>query len=273
MKEFDNGKRLHYLENAVIIPTQIDPENRTFSGCVYDQSGHLVSTSQRTKSHVAWKPTDLDQLPDDTDIREIFDGKCIYLGHYSGHYGHFLLETLSRFWVFQENLDYDRLIFQPFIHNIPHPSVFSPAKACFECFNIKLNRVVFLKKTYRCKHLTIPNSLVEINNWANPEQLVIYKQITEYCRKTSLKTRGLLNCFFNSTFYRAFKHNRFYLSRRKLRSPHYIKNEDEIEKYFANLVSMLFIPRTLTLRSRLFYTTKLQFWLVFPGQYYTIRYL
>lgn len=41
MKEFDNGKRLHYMENAVIIPTQVDPENRTFSGCVYDQSGHL----------------------------------------------------------------------------------------------------------------------------------------------------------------------------------------------------------------------------------------
>lgn len=265
VEEFGHGKSLYYLENAVITPTEIDVENRTFSGAVYDQSGHLVSISQRTSAHVAWKPTDPDQLPDNTAGSEMLDGNCIYLGHYSGHYGHFLLETLSRFWVLQENIHYDRLIFQPFIHDIPHPSVFSPAKVCFECFNIKPKQVVVVKKMIRCKFLIVPSPLVEINNCANPEQAAIYKQIAKHCEEVSKNRSGFLNKFLNPSLHSALKHHRFYLSRKKLRSPHYIKNEDEVEKIFRKFGFDVIYPESLDFRDQVALYNKAEILAGFAG--------
>lgn len=248
--ELENGKHLYYLENALITPTKVNIENRTFSGCVYDRSGRLVSVAQRTKNHVAWKPTDPDQLPSDVDIHDVFEEKCIYLGHYSGHYGHFLLETLSRFWILQQNIDYDWLIFQPFIHDIPHPSTFSPARVSFESFNINPKKIVVARNPTRCKHLIVPNALVEINNFANPAQATVYKQIAEYCNKISQKRNNLLYKILNPTVHSAQKHHRLYLSRRKLKSSHYIKNEAEVEKMFRNFGFHVIYPETLDFRDQ-----------------------
>jgi hypothetical protein len=56
-------------------------------GSVCDRSGTLFAPAQRNSSRAKWKPVDallLDKLP----AAERFDKCAVYLGHYSGHYGH-----------------------------------------------------------------------------------------------------------------------------------------------------------------------------------------
>lgn len=173
--------RLYNLRDAIVTTTVINSESKTFGGCVYDQRGRLFKPAQRTSRNVDWKPADPDSI-EPTDVLEEVEGSCLYLGHYTRHYGHFLLETLSRFWVFSEDISYDRVIFQPFIHPVPKLS-FSPAKICFDCFSIEYTKIMVVGEKTRFDHLLVPNMLMEINNHANEEQALIYQNIVEYCRR------------------------------------------------------------------------------------------
>ncbi|MBV7328053.1 glycosyltransferase family 61 protein [Chloroflexi bacterium TSY] len=178
---FGQSKTLYCLENAIITPTIINSQDKTFTGCVYDHAGKLIPASQRSGKEVIWKPVDPDPLITD-EITDEIEGRCIYLGHYTGHYGHFLLETLARFWVLQTNIEYDKVIFQPFVHHVPEPKSFSPAKICFECFGIKYDRMLIVNNCLKVKDLCVPNPLIEIKNKADDEQALIYQQIAEYCQ-------------------------------------------------------------------------------------------
>jgi len=132
-------------------------------------------------------------------------GCCIYLGHYTDVYGHFLLETLSRFWIFDMNISYDKLVFQPWIVLAPITSSFAPSKTCFECFSIKYDKVLVIDRELRFENLLVPTKLVEIYNEANEEQVLIYRKIVEHCR--------LHGCLLKSS------PSRIYLSRKDLGMP------------------------------------------------------
>jgi hypothetical protein len=225
-------KALYFLRDAIVTPTSINRIRNAFTGCVYDRRGNLFSASQRTSRNVRWKPAD----PDSIDPMEAFEeisGCCIYLGHYTTHYGHFLLETLSRFWVFDMNIKYDRLIFQPFVHSVPKISSFSPAKICFECFNIQHGEILVIKKKSRFENLVVPTMLLRINNEASEEQALIYQKIIEYCR-----------CY---EYLCKLSPSRIYLSRKKRRSKRCsIVNEDEVEKLFISLDFTVVYPEKIS---------------------------
>jgi len=243
-------KQLYYLENATITQTNINVENRTFTGCIYDQSGKIVTASQRTSRNVAWKPLDPNHLPNARVENEIMDGHCIYLGHYTGHYGHFLLETLSRFWIFREKIKYDRVVFQPFIHTSPHPRSFSPARICFECFQLTPDQILIVNKQTMFKHLVVPTALVEINNQANEEQALIYRQIAEHCEQSLIKNGGLFRKVFQPGLHKNSERSKLYLSRKKLKSNHYMINEGEIEKLFTSFGFTIVYPENLTFQEQ-----------------------
>jgi hypothetical protein len=249
LKELNTAKKLYFLENAIITPTSMDEEKRTFTGCVYDQSGNIFSVSQRTNRNVAWKPMDPDSLPAGEIKGKMIDGRCIYLGHYSGHYGHFLLETLSRFWVFCDGVDYDKVIFQPFIHETPSPHSYPPARVSFECFNIKSNQLLMVDRLMMFRHLIVPTALVEVNNQSNEEQILVYRQIAEYCERNFHKRGKFLHRFFPKQR-EDVQRNRLYLSRRRLKSPHFMVNEDEVEKLFTGFGFTIIYPETLSFQEQ-----------------------
>ena len=129
------------LRHAIATPMVAHQADRTFTGAIYDATGALCPQSQRTlRGQNEWSPHDPQRIPVDAPRTRI-PGRSLYLGHYTGHYGHFLLETLSRLWAIPEGADhdlrYDRFVFHPFLHDTPAPHRFSPAKAIFGCFGIK----------------------------------------------------------------------------------------------------------------------------------------
>lgn len=176
------AKEIAEYENAIVTPTVIDRENSTFCGCVYDESGSIVPESQRASANVNWIPADPRKIPVD-DVGKHIDGRCLYLGHYTGHYGHFLLETLSRFWVFETDPVFDYVLFSPFLHRTPKPSSFSPADTVLNCFSIKESQFKLIRGKTSVKHLILPTHLIDINsvNRVNQNHREVFAKIKNYC--------------------------------------------------------------------------------------------
>jgi capsular polysaccharide biosynthesis protein len=177
-------KKIFEFPNAVITPTTINWENRTFCGCVYDESGMIIRESQRGSPEVAEFTADPEQISVE-DVEEYIDGRCLYLGHYTGQYGHFLLESLSRFWVFETNPVFDYVLFSPFVHRTPDPSSFSPADTIFKCFSIKEGQFKLIQKKTRVRQLVLPTHLIDINTLdrLNEEHREVFRKIKNYCRE------------------------------------------------------------------------------------------
>jgi capsular polysaccharide biosynthesis protein len=219
-------RSLQVVDDALITPTVADANSETFTGCVYDRAGTIVRAAQRTSRGVSWKPVDPECVDVGVARREI-DGDCIYLGHYTAHYGHFLLETLARFWALESGETFDRFLFQPLLHPTPRLRSFSPAKVSLECFGVDLRRVSIVRKATRVKRLVVPASLVEINNSAHQSQGAVYRRIAECCAGAA-----------------ELPHPRLYLSRRRYKrfrpgeeSKGYkpFTNEDQVEQLFESL--------------------------------------
>lgn len=236
-------KNLQEIENAIISPTNINRNKQSFSGCVYDQTGHLLTASQRTKRNVAWVPDDPDTINPKIISKEV-GGRCLYLGHYTGHYGHFILETLSRFWALQSDVIYDKFIFHPFVHNVPNPRFFSPAKTCFKSFGIKSKQVLIVNQFLSFKNLTVPSALLEINNRSDTSQSLIYKHIGHYCKNKSDSKKWNLRKLFLRSHISLSKTYRIYMSRRNYNS--IIMNEIEIERIFTSLGFSIIHPQLLS---------------------------
>ena len=243
--DFGEGKLLYHLENATVTPTCSNWNQKKFTGCVYDQAGRLVDASQRTKRRVTWTPVDPERI-DVADVAEKIQGRCLYLGHYTCHYGHFLLDTLSRFWVMQAGIEYDKIIFQPFFHPSPNRRSFSPAQICFECFGIDRERVLMVDRRLRPEHLYVPTALFEINNMANEAQALIYRQIGDYCETTYGKRGAITRALMTSMLRRRPRPLKLYLSRKQVHGFRPITNEDDVERVFASFGFKVIYPEQLS---------------------------
>jgi glycosyl transferase family 61 len=230
--QLKDTKILYRLDRGVITPTVVNRERRTFTGCAYDHAGRLVKASQRTIRNVEWVPEDPHRIDAGADAVDI-EGQCLYLGHFTDHYGHFLLETLSRFWALSAINSYDKFVFQPFVLPAVSPLCFAPAKATFECFGIEPDRVHMVTGRERFTNLCVPNALVEINNDADDEQALIYQQIGDYCEAVYNQGTGIPTSLCQPL--------RLYLSRKKWNRGS-ISNESEVEAIFKSLNFTIMYP-------------------------------
>lgn len=234
----DRTRALRVIDDAVVTPTVVDRDGMTFTGCVYDAAGRIVRESQRTSRNVSWKPADPEQVDVGIAVDQL-DGEGVYLGHYTGHYGHFLLETLSRFWALESGAGFDRLLFQPFVHPTPRPRSFSPAKVSLECFGVDLRRVSIVRKPTRVRRLVLPTSLLEIKRWADQRQSDVYRRIAACCAQERMDGRLPSRLYLSR---RRFK--RFQLTERS-KGYRPFTNEDQVEELFESLGFRVLYPERI----------------------------
>ncbi len=70
---------------------------------IYDRAGRLITASGRfygTDSVRVPSAPMLFSAQNMGDVRERYDGPVFYLGRFTNHYGHFLIDTLCRMWAF-----------------------------------------------------------------------------------------------------------------------------------------------------------------------------
>src|SRR6266481_2720251 len=153
----------------------------SISGCIYRADGSKVALSERLGGHKG------DHLHSDNPAfatapqagRQL-TGRGVYLGHYmAGHYGHFITETLSSFWLFKERPgnSFDYALFHPFIFGEATPDY---ARFCLDRFGIDESKIVIVgADPISFDELVVPERLFRLNHSADPRLSWVYQHIAQ----------------------------------------------------------------------------------------------
>lgn len=237
----DDAKIIECFENAIVTPSSFEKSTYSFTGCVYDNRGVLIRNSQKTSRMVAWKPAD----PEFIDLKgkaEEIGGVCIYMGHCTFQYGHFLLETLARFWALDLNIKYDYLIFHRFLGSSCDIKNFSFARECFTVFSIESKKILIADRAMKFRSLLLSCSLLEINFQAHRDQALVYKRILRHCLR---EARGCDE-----------KLSRLYLSRSRWYKRRRVINEQAMEKIFSDYGFTIIYPNEMAFSDQVILYTR-----------------
>jgi capsular polysaccharide biosynthesis protein len=181
------------LDDAIITPTTVSVNKLMhnqylITGAVYDKNGSLINSSQRNSTDIYRdnNPHTIDKNSFEKNISEV----CIYMGLLTNHYGHFLVESLSRFWVLYSNLNIkfkyiifnmwiaDRLNKDDYIDNFifKYPLM----------FNLENEQILILEERVKCKKLFLPFPSFIFTDIPTPiliKQSIPYEFIVKNARK------------------------------------------------------------------------------------------
>jgi hypothetical protein len=228
-------QQLTHLQGALATPTVVNTSQHTFTGVIYDCHGSICREAQRTRwGGNEWQPSDPEVIALDASLPTL-PGRSLYLGHYTGHYGHFLMETLARLWALgSESLEangFDRVVFHPFLHKTPAVKKFSPACISFSAFGIEARQVVMVDRPLRFESLTVPPAALEINCSVSPVMAATYRRIIDYCLPRKSASPGFWR---NLQGWSSARPLRLYLSRRRAKGFHSMINERQVENVFLD---------------------------------------
>lgn len=221
--------------NGFVTPTVVG--GGKISGCVYRSDGTKVGHSERFG---AWKgdlfrSANCDFLERPACAEQ--KGRGIYLGSLmAGHYGHFITEGLSTFWIFEtlpaEEFDY--FLFSPFVFGSVLPDY---ALQCMRVFDIDPDKVVIMREeAVAFETLVVPERLFRLNHSVDPALAWVHREITSQIDEVPKPLE------------------RVYLSRRRLSLKHLtrvIANEVLVEKLFRWSGFTVIYPEELSFMDQL----------------------
>lgn len=202
------------------------------AGCVFDASGIKSRRSERYSGHEGdrVRTTNPDRIEPPADARRV-PGRGVYLGHLmGGYYGHFITETLSTFWIFDEHpaTDFDYYLFHPFTSGRETADF---VRYCLERFGLDRERIVFADAgPLEVDELVVPERLLRLNHSADARLRRVYERVTAEVREPSPPT------------------GRIYLSRREYNRTKFervIANEVRIERLFRRRGFSIVYPEQL----------------------------
>jgi len=154
-------------------------KSKSALGAVYDRTGDLVVESQRSTRRFSWGDDEmhLDDLP--YERSEALPGRTLFAGRFVHHFGHILLETLSRTWPDIDYSVYDHLLLYPNRvlkrHILPIPKVLQILLTAAE---IPLDKVKVISRTpLRIEQLDVPSAPFRLASSADPRFLVPFDRI------------------------------------------------------------------------------------------------
>lgn len=171
------------LEHAIATPRAVVamPQRKKLNRrCLHDRDGSRCPASQRSARGEKFILGDPDHIDPQQSTRWV-RGRSIYLGISSRHYGYFLLDTLSRFWAIERLGSFDHDVFHH-LYGLPlTPCWFKPARECFACFGIPLDRVIVVRRPLRFERVVLPSAQLEISNGVEPAMAATYRRVVEHC--------------------------------------------------------------------------------------------
>lgn len=202
------------------------------SGCIYRADGTKVALSERfggyAGDHVETQNPDRLARPERTAK---LPGRGLYLGHYmGGHYGHFITETLSTFWIFEDQRAdaFDYVLFHPFVFGDSVPDY---VKYCFDVFGIGPDKIVFAKsEALAFEELVVPERLFRLNHSSDPRLRWVYRHLAQSAPAPTVAPQ------------------RLYLSRRRFSQRdlfRVVANEAHIETAFQRRGFEVLYPETM----------------------------
>lgn len=255
----DFGKKILSCEMAFATPTCVTNSDMTYTGGIYDKRGNLIPSAQRPNPIDTWTSSSPSRL-NKRDPKITIERDCIYMGQYITHYGHFLLETLARFWALK-HVDQDTtLVFHPFLRRKPiPPKRWTPIKISIESFGFKPKNVLFVKQPTCFQRLLVPTPALEYSVGADPEQSKVFSTIGEYCEILTDKPR-----LFSRSAALPYP-KKIYLSRKYLHGKRLIENEAEVEGLFQSKGFTILYPEKTPFDTQVRYYRKAEVIAGFSG--------
>lgn len=191
------GRKFETVTGGFVTPTVVS--DGLISGCVYQGDGVKVALSERFGGWLGdlfrSNNPETKERPPCTPL----PGKGVYLGAFmSVHYGHFITETLSTFWVFEKlpATEFDYFLFSSFVFGGKIPDY---ALKCFSAFGIDPEKVVLMgDQAVAFDELVVPERLLRLNHSADPALRWVYRTISsrssavgESCERIYLSRRNL----------------------------------------------------------------------------------
>jgi hypothetical protein len=155
----------------VIYTPYVRVEHNKRYGCLYDREGKRIEHSC-LKQDKKYLVQDAINYSGKTDL-ETFTGNTIYLGIILGHYGHFLLETMSRWWPLIDRLrDFDYYLF-----HLPNPNILEKSwvKELLELAGIDRKKIIYFEKPTKIQSVFVPEASLQIGSH-------IFKQYRDVCQ-------------------------------------------------------------------------------------------
>lgn len=173
------AQAVEVVRGGFATPTRFDSAPGPIAGCVYRADGTKVELSERFGGHRGdWMVSDNPARAQRPTGARSLPGRGVYLGHdMGGHYGHFITEGLSAFWIFEEQppARFDYFLLHPFIFGGRRPA---HVRACLERFEIAEERVVCVGEPLILEELVVPERLVRLNHSADERMRWVYGELT-----------------------------------------------------------------------------------------------
>jgi len=218
---------------------------RIAAGAVYDRDLNILPIyAEREEFEIAANKgnrlVNSHQLSEsDLKDAEILNGQYVYLGYLRKHFGHFLLESISRLWAV--------LKLGPDINVIVHGdedlnALPSYIKFIFSLLDLDINRITLATRTMVFENLLFPESEFEIRWKGSASYAHLFSEL--HARSARIYPHHVTP-------------NRVYLTRRQLKTKKdwarmkQVENEEEIENLFASRGFEIVAPETLPLHMQI----------------------
>lgn len=160
-------------------------------GCLYDAAGNRVDLSQRQGIRSAAEPLCIDPPTVDPAERRSAaprQGRTLYLGHFTNHYGHFITEFLSRLWMPDLGVGFDHIVAYPSIWNRGRYRPTHAHRHLSGLLGLPLERLEILRAPARFAEIVVPQQLWEVNGSVNARMRPLYAAI--HARHAGRRTAG-----------------------------------------------------------------------------------
>lgn len=234
----DTSLDIEIIDNAKSTVSQLDLKTRNMPINIFNCEGELVKSSHhfRGPRHDFFK-YDETAVFDTSNSSEIVAGDTIYLGWLIPHYGHFLMETLSRLWVLE--LLEGRKSYKFLFNFYKDGNDFIKSKRWAEefllSFGINKEDIIFADNNYEYERLVIPQQSLILHSSVNVKsQYYIWNKIKEYFKPEDSSGK-----------------RKVYLSRKLLKKEkRRLANEEEVEKVFSKFGFEIIYPEQISLKEQ-----------------------
>lgn len=199
------------INNGVILPlrdTKIPALNKIYEGGVCDEHFNFIAGYIRKNSK---NPSNYEVIRGYTTQDELLyiNEEVIFGGVAFSHFGHFLIETLSRLWWVIKNKEFSKKIV--FIKNRDFDEN-KFIKLLLLC-GLKKENIIFLEQATRFKLVIIPDQSLIFFNYYTDEFLTPYNEILKnikpsvyekiYLSRTKFEKKDHINEIYFENFYRS----------------------------------------------------------------------
>jgi capsular polysaccharide biosynthesis protein len=175
------------VENAIFVPgakvPTNDPEIGRFvhEGGIVTQDGELVELAQTHRSGTRWGTRVLGGIVELAALEpeRVIDEEVVYLGWCFQHFGHFLMESLTRTWILGDIDPSVKVVFHTKLPRIAsgQKALSAATQRILELFGIPLERIIFPQEPTRLRRVIVPESLHELSYGSHEQFPRRYRQV------------------------------------------------------------------------------------------------